>query len=497
MKSWSHPRYGRVEVMTAHSQPEHVWKHFHDRRERWDRVCGEDIRSLTKRAEAAVGARKAEPRELDDTPQGRTRAVVTLLREHHQRLYGPAYMAEMTASETTWAPKLDDGTRVCALTPNSVFIVVGLRRTACVVSAFRPLPERNNVGLSEDAIRRSARRYFYKQTGVDMDGWGGVIANALARDGQTSPQSVDELWSLAVAVGYGRALRTDSSIAEVLGNAANTLRSVDAKLQAELVRELDWSGCAERLATSLKRDQPEALEAVLSGAEDLLAVGDALGLEEASEALCAEAEALLPWIPPDWSHLGRYAARRCTALDGQDGRLLRLWTAVEDGVLAAAVRVDQPSVLPEATLVDTLLPLRPSFAEHLEGLLEQVQSLVDSADGQRKVWADACLGGVRLGAPAMGDGGGETDLVGTPVDAAHHVRAYVVDEGTPDGADVTAFYVAGSSTVWRLDEADEQVLFVLVTSDQDLPELTLPKMLRHARDRSDVHVATKVITRST
>lgn len=484
MPAWKHPTLGPVEYIPPKMRPAKVWKHFYDEAQHWERLCGQDVGPMRAEAEAVARILRVDHDALPRMEGERWRRGRDLLVRHHDAAYAPAYQTEMASSETVWTPGMDAQHRHKALTPRSVFVVVQFDQPSWVVTAFRPHPPTQGVEWDEADLRRHGAWYFRKETGMEPESLVRATAENLQRVSSVAPRSVRDVWWLASAVGYGRLLVDHAEVRAALPAAESTLGAADENLLAELRRSLDWDGCLRRLASALKETRSEDLEGLLASSEELLAVADAIGAAPRAEAFCADAEALIAWMPQEWGHLISHAARRCEVFGSSECLVLRLWAAVEDAAVGAAIRETAPSVRPEARLVDAIMPAEPVWLRWRD----RVAALARAVSGTAREWVRTCLDAVTVTqpAPAMGGAGAteQWDVRGRPAPNAPHVRIFVIDGDNPDGCEVTERFTESDGDLWRMAQG-ERALIVVVASESPLPGTGLESVLAHAAARDD------------
>lgn len=485
MSAWTHPSLGPIELIPRKLCPKKVWQHFYDPDEHWERICSSDVAAMRLEAEYIVGAGRASASALPLLAGGRWRRARELLVAHHDGTYAPAYSSEMSSPETVWTSSMDTKHRHQALTPRSVFIVVQLDRSVSwVVTAFRPHPPVQYVEWDEAELRRHGVWYFRKETGVNVDDLALAAAENLRRVSRTT-STTKELWWLASAVGYGRLLRHVPEIQEALPAAEAALSRTPASLLEQLRRALDWQPLLGRLADALKDARSEDLEGVLAQAEELLAVGDAVGAEPEAEAFCAEAEMLLPWLPAEWAHIADRARHRVRTFAAQPSLVVRLWSAVEDAATAALAREMAPAARPNSTLADELIPQQPRWSIWRD----RIADISGRASAAARSWIDQSIEGLTMAplAPTMGGTGANDDWAvrGRPAPRAPHYRVFVVDEEHLEGWEVTEQFTEADGELWRLG-ANEQALVVIIAGERPLVGLGMAQVLNEASARDDV-----------
>lgn len=121
MRPWAHPKLGRIELLPPELQPKKVWAHFYDPAEHWERLTTHDVAGMRGEAERVVGVSRAAQAGLPRLGARRWGPARRLLQEHHDRAYGPAYLAEMASTETAWTPRMDARHRHLACTPRATY----------------------------------------------------------------------------------------------------------------------------------------------------------------------------------------------------------------------------------------------------------------------------------------------------------------------------------------------------------------------------------------
>lgn len=495
MTAWTHPSLGRIEPLPTSVRPAKVWKHFYSAAEHWERLCGLDVSAVRAQAEAALGIRRDHHDVLPNVGGERGRLGRRLCGQHHDLGYGPAYQTEMASPETVWTPEMDAQRRRRALTPGSVFVVVQVDRLAWVVTAYRPHPPIDGVEWGEDDLRRHGAWYFRKETGMDVMDLTRATAENLRRASSVPVDSVRALWWLASAVGYGRLLGDHVEVRAALPAAERALGEAPADLRDALRCALDWEGCQRRLASALKEARSEDAEEALAAIEELLAVAEAVGAESQAEAFCSEAGALIAWLPAEWTHLGRQAAVRSAAFGISSRGVPRLWAIVEEAFLGASLRALVPAARPVARWTDALLPPAPRWLRWRERVAARTRDLSNAA----AAWVRAGLEGIRVQPSAPTMGGGRTtsepwEVRVHPPANAPNFRAFVVDEGHPDGCEITARFSASDGYLWQMESGDEGALIVLVAGRGPMPGADLEQVMAYTVDREDVFVDAREVS---
>lgn len=495
MSSSKHPTIGPIEPLPRGLQPAKVWKHFFDQSQHWERLCGQDVASMRREAEAIVGIQRSNRAALPRMDRERRHRARDLLGRHHDAAYAPAYQAEMSSPDALWTPTQDAQRRHQVLTPNAVFAVVQVDGWNWVVTAFRPLPPTCGLDWDEVNIRRYAAGYFRRETGMHGDNLARATAENLQRASTLVPRSAQDAWWLASAIGYGRLLARHSEVADALAEAEAVLARAPADLVAELARALDWEGCLHRLAGALKDSRPEDAEAVLATAEELLAAGSVVASETQTDDFCTEAEALIAWLPAEWSHLLDRAASRREVLGSPDHPVHRLWSAVEDAATGAAMRELPPAIHPVARLVDAVVAARPPWRRWRA----RVAQLVPGASAAVAGWVQRSLDGIHVArpAPVMGAAGtppGSWDVLGRPAPEAPCFKLFVVDEANPEGREVTEHFDPAGDKLWLIEPGDEAALIILIASLKPIGDGDLESVLTEAGRRDDVFSGTKELS---
>lgn len=495
MPPWKHPLLGPIEALPPRLQPKKVWAHFYSSDERWDRISPADPRLLRSEVERLLGVTRQSAPELPRASQDIWPRVRDLARRHHDVGYGRAYGTDMVDPTTCWTPTMDRRQRHHALTPRSIYIVLQLDRPSWVVTAFRPHPPTAGVDWSEADFRRHAEWKFQEATGMSIDRLARVIQEKLTQAARTRPASARDLWWLVSAVGYGRLLRGDLAVQAALRAAEACLGEADPAIVSQLRDALDWRGALQRVAAGLKEDRPEDLEAALSNAEDLLVAAPVLGAGAKAKEFCAEAEALLAWVPAEWDDLALEASRRLELLGGDGSPAGLLWAALADGVTGALLRAQAGAARPAARHVDALLPSQPPWQRFVD-LVNRIASR--AASGLDRVVRDS-LADIRVHAPAptMGAAGPTAEpwaVRGGPAPGRQHLRVFVVDCDYPEGQEVTARFHPQDGYLWSLDRRDERALIVLIAGDVPVPGETLEDVLSFAAEREEVAIGCREVS---
>ncbi|TXD37915.1 hypothetical protein FRC96_08110 [Lujinxingia vulgaris] len=487
--------YGLVTPLPNHLRPRKAWKHFYDTKQHWERLCDVEIDTLRAQAESLVGTQRARERKLPRLKSVNRSQALELIAQHHDDFYAPVYMEEMAQPETIWTPKMDSRWRHRALTPNSIFLVIELNKSkSVVVTAFRPHEPSKNVKWDETALRRHGIKYFKKETSMTVDDFASFAAQNLQEASTHPPKTVKDLWWLTSAIGDGRLVRSHNEVQNALQEAESLLQAAPADLIEEFKDTLDWEGVLDELAESLQEPRPEDLEAALASSAELLAIGDAVGAEEETNAFFEELEILVAWVPSEWSHLAESAHARAAIYAGSESPVLRMWEVVEDAALAAVVRESEPAVRPAATLVDALFPKPSRFARWSTRIAE----VTSQASETVKDWIEKSLEAIAIQEPMPMMSGNVTEretweVRGTPLPNAPTYKMFVVDDEYPEGEDVTNHFTPSEGFIWELEEPESEALIILIVADAPLKEKSLNTLLDEAASRDDVVIRTRVI----
>lgn len=218
----------------------------------------------------------------------------------------------------------------------------------------------------------------------------------------------------------------------------------------------------------------------------------------------AQVAELVAWLPPEWSHLGDMAARRCSKLN-EASRLAHLWASVSDAVTGATMRAGEPVVRPAATLVDELIP----SITRTEAMLLLVAKLVQRSSERSKrrlAQLDFMLKGLRVvaPAPALGTSAESTteqawELQGASGRKERPHRLFLVEEASGQVFDATGHYDAPEQDVclWEFTAPGDAVVAILIEGERPIPGDTLDDVLDEASSRDDVRVATRTFSRPT
>jgi len=494
MRPWMHPKLGRIEPIPPKLQPKKVWAHFYDPAEHWERLTTHHLTGMRSAAERIVGSSRAACPGLPRLGARLRDPVYRLLQEHHELAYGPAYLAEMASTQTEWTLGMDVQHRHRACTPRGVFVVVQLDEPSWVVTAYRPHPPVQGVDWQEADFVRQARKKFEREAYMNLERMAQVAAENLARVTGARPASVNDLWWLASAVGYGQALEDSAEVRALLPAAEADLSAVEPSLVTALVDALDWEGTLDRIAKGLEDDRLEELESALEAAEELLVVGETLGAEEQRRFL-TQIEDLLPWLPAQWVHLVELAAARSRVFGGDRNLAGELWESVADQAMGALVRASIPVVVREpAILASELLAQVPKWRRWQA----QVVGLPARAAESVRVWVNRSLSGIRVLPPAPAMGGGEQaeawEVRGLPASGDVLARVFVVDAQNPDGYEVTDHFVPADGYLWRIDNDGDAALVIVVAGESAVTGNTLEEVLARVASRPDAYAEVRLLT---
>ena len=504
MKDHDHPSLGLIKALPSNLSPKKVWKHLYDPREAWQRLCHDPISLMCHEAEEVLGVKRERLPDLPHLPTERWLALKGLLLQHHDHTYEPIYRSEMSSAEAVWTPHSDLQGRFRALTPRSIFIVVQAEALmSWVVTAFRPHPPIRGV-LNEEELKGYGVYYFRKETSLSTDDFKRSVIEGLER-APSAPSTINELWWLALAVGYGRLLRRHAEVQAPLAAAERALAGVSGSSREELRAALDWEGLTGRFAEALKEERSEELERCLAEAEDLLAISEVVDAGPEAETFSAEVEALIPWLPAEWTYIAERARHRAGLAMAEESLVVRLWEAVEEAAAGAILREGPPVTRPHALIVDALLqrrvaPQSPEPGEPLWATLRaQIAQLKTSALGVTSAvesWVAQTiekLSASRL-SPTMSashDRSSGWVVCGHPASPlthpAPHYRAFVVDDEYRNGYEVTAQLTHGEGVLWE-SELGQRALVVIIASERPLEGEGLAQALTQASLRGDVAV---------
>ena len=324
------------------------------------------------------------------------------------------------------------------------------------------------------------------------------IVSQLRRTASTVPTTVKEAWWLAMAIGYGRLLDLKDQ-AEGLAVAEQTLAEVDAAVLAELSEALDWAGTLDEIATGLQQERPEEFEAALASAEELLAIGEVLGEQQAVERFLEEVEQLVAWVSPEWNHFGSTAMRRFERLNHHEMPVAQLWETVADAATSALIRETEPREQPEAKLVDEMLPEQSP----IDRWQERLADVVDDTVGELNEWVTEALDGfvVEQPAPVMNEkdeSAQDSPRLVTQLPRRYEsYRAFIVDEDYPHGYEVTDWLsVDDTNDIWRLETPDQKALVILIGSLRPIDGESLKEVVTEAAHRDDVVIESRKVSQS-
>lgn len=472
--------------------PKKLWKHFYNPTERWDRLCDVNINAWRQEAEGIIGYTREthdEPPQVSHKTWARAKP---LFREHHESGYMPVYMSELEDEHTRFAPSNDDSPRTIALTPRALYIVIDNDSNApWVVTAYRPYPYGKRFDWDEDDFQRVAAKRFQNNT-MSNHTYTATVASWLERANKPA-STTQELWRLAFSVAQARTLAEDARIATLLAESTRALEATPRELFIELGALLDFGTCIEQLSLGLEQERPEDFEQALEGAEELLVVAEVIGAHEKSTHFIEDIEAIIPWVPAEWSHLRVRARNHAAMLDAESGAR-RLWELVEDCVIAACVMEGEPAVKPTPHLYKKLLPAASPWAPLLEQLSRLTHNITKAIETPLSQLTDSFQ--VMQPAPLMGSTLEEQRELRAHMPTLSpelHARIFVVDEEHPEGFDVTEYIGQTSSHFWTLDN-DERALVVFILSEAPIAlGASLDELVALAREREDMALATREV----
>lgn len=490
MKPYRHPTIGLVGPMSTDRRPRKTWKHLYDPGEHWERIVPSPPPRLAAEAEQIAGVSRTEcPRlpELEPRTWSRVRAV---LDDHHDRFYAATYMAEIAAQGTSWIASPWESMRQLGFTPRGVLVVVAQGEPGHVVTAYRPHPPVAGVDMSEDDLRRYGLRHFRRSAGVRRDDLAREVADALVAQAGIPPRNAGELWSFAAAIGLGRALGEVAELNAPLAEAERVLAAAPEALVSALSAGLRWEQTLDEVADALKDEDREDLELALSRVEELLFVGDALGVMESVRLIVEQATELLAWLPASFAPLADVWATRVIAFHEQSP-VRDLWGACAAAAAAACVRHEAPAFQPGVRLVDQLLPAPASWVPWVR----QVATVPVRAGADVLRRLDELVAGLtaRSAAPAMD---GELTVQpwhlreASPVRG--HARMFVVDDDYPEGYPVE---LANDCDLWTFERSGQRALVIVFVAATPLPAMSLREALALAQTRPDVAVRSREVSR--
>jgi hypothetical protein len=373
---------------------------------------------------------------------------------------------------------MDSQHRHRALTPRSVYLIIQLDDPSWVVTAFRPRPPATGVAWTEEEFRDHGERKLTREANMSRDDLTRLTVEALRRAAQHVPVTVQDVWWLAIAVGYGRVLADDAEVRALLPTAEAAVQSLAPPLRVEIALALDWTGTHQQLAEGIEADRSEDLEEALADAEDLLAVADAIGEDARAEELCAHAAALLVRRPAAWTHVAERAGVLLRRWGGDTRPLVRLWASIAASPDPMLVAGDHSAV--------------SSVQQRWQSRLSRwVTSGADDLRDWGKRTLDSVL--VVAPAPAMGPETSSTapwHLRGAPAGGVHHFhyRVFVVGETHPEGHDVTAQFTLDDGLLWDLEHENDRAAVILVAGTEPIVGRSLDEVLTSAGTRSNVYV---------
>jgi hypothetical protein len=462
-------KLGPVGPMPRHVQPKKAWKHFHDPAEHWERLAAQDLSALRAEADRAAGVSRYDHPDLPALNGPARRAVDEVLWRHHDGLYGPIYLTELAAPGTYWNSKMDAQHRQRALTPRSVFVVVALGDPSIVITAYRPKPPTVGLGWTEDDFQQHGRWQLAREEQMNRDTLLALVAESLRGAIEHAPASSRELWWLAVALGFGRTLADSDELRSLVRKGEGVLQAVAPSIRTELAAALDRAGARRRLADGIAEESPEDLEQALADAEDLLAVTDALELDQEAADLCGFAESVLALSPPAWRHIADRATSLVASATDATRPLARLWSSIASAPTSTGVA-----------------SWRASLARRVGRGTAQVQQ-----------WVSESLASIEVRelAPMMGSIAPQPwEVHGIPAASAPAYRAFVIDEKRAAGHEVTDQFVRDDGRIWELDRDDDRALVVVVASSVRLPGRTLADVLDEADRATDATVGVRLVS---
>lgn len=316
------------------------------------------------------------------------------------------------------------------------------------------------------------------------------VANALVAQAGIAPRNVEELWSLAAAIGLGRALAEVGELSAPLTEAEHVLAATPSALVSALSAGLRWEQTLDEVADALKDEDREDLELALSRVEELLLVGGALGAKDRIRLFVGQATELLAWLPARFVPLTDVWGTRAVAFHEQSP-VRDLWGACAAAASAACVRHEAPAVQPSVRLVDQLLPAPASWVPWVR----QVATLPVRAGEDVLRLLDELFAGLtaRAAAPAMG---GELTVQPWHLREASqvrgHARMFVVDDDHPEGYPVE---LATDCDLWTLERPGQRALVIVFVAGAPLPATSLREALALAQTRLDVAVRSREVSR--
>jgi len=477
MKTWQHPELGTVGPIVRARQHKKVWKHLYNPVERWGELGAGEPAQL----EAEAVQAGCPPFFPGVAPPHMDWRVVRVLQKQHDRAFEPAYTRELRAPGTQWRVKVACPERWVARTPRAVVSFVRIGAPARVVTAYRPHPPVPDVNWGEADFQTQADYLFDKETAM-RSAWVERVVIELDARGSRVPTTPQDAWWLALAVGYGRPLRADARIARALEKAEQQLLDAAA---LSLVPSVDVDRLLDRLGEALKGEELEDLEAGLAAVEDALVVADAAKLAYGTPLL-AKATELISWLGAHET-IAAHAAQRAELL--RDSSAAEFWDAVDEAVVAAALREGAPERQPGAALVDELLPSTSST--------ERFATLLDSWAKQSAGWVEQVVAGVRLApaVPAMGASTQPWELRASLPEGTQHIRAFVVDPEYPNGYEVSEMFVQGGAVLWHLERPGQEAMLVVIGAGSPVRGASLAEVIEAAADRSDAMVVSEVFSR--
>ncbi len=332
-------RFWDAESMYGQHAAAKTWKHFFDPREHWERLCNCDTKKLSEKAEVILGSRQTFLEMPVLTDSAKNRQAQQELEHAHESYYYPLYR------DACQIPVHLRKAKNTLYVEGKAGIVVILGRYQkrdgyLVKTAFRVTHGlKKKIDYTEDDFIINARQYVDKQAAKNSHDMAAAIL--YRADTLTMPGDLKEAWFLARAAGWLNILGDDGGL-NIGIQVMRTWEQADASLKAELWKALDFELLLDEAAAQVKAEDDFELLRLLAEAEDLTAVGLALGGHAAVDTFCDSLVDLLAWhTPMEW--LLEMVRQRLSIFENSSP-LQRLWEGVAnvfgDALLDLAAQPD-------------------------------------------------------------------------------------------------------------------------------------------------------------
>lgn len=444
-----HPDIGTVQAMPRHILQKKTWRHFYSPVEDWGALSGANVPALYNAARVRGCPKWKETHKYPPFPS----TCADTMRAHHHDWYVHAYMRELVDPETRCGRSLETG-RWVLCSDNGVYLVVIASEQPFVLTAYRPHYRGLRVPPSRGHYRTRAQRRWTKETGMQFRA-------DLTEDLQRTPDSVEGVWLLALAISEAQAIG-DAALESLLAAARQRLYAAPAALKS--AAQPAQPPLLDALEAVVRGDEPDAA-GVLLELEEALSVTEVLKGATAAESLLASLQPLVDWAPAEWSRMADLFAHRAAATSGGAHAF---WNALDAAVISATL-ASAPAARPQAsTLAARLVRQRAArqnawLPERGRVLLGQIRGLTRPTPAPIAALLKSFTSGAT--APTMGssESAPPWSIRSGNAPCPDGTRVFIVDAEYPGGYEVTAYLDGTAADLWNLETPGQQAVVVVVS----------------------------------